>query len=113
MSANPTGPLHVGHGRGAALGQAIARLLESAGFMVSREYYINDAGRQLQLLGRSVYARYREHCGEAQSFPEDGYHGDYIKIVAESVAKMHGRALLDGPSDVAERLCAQLASRFS
>ncbi len=112
VSANPTGPLHVGHGRGAALGQAIATLLEAVGFTVSREYYINDAGRQLQLLGRSVYARYREHCGESSTFPEDGYHGDYIKTVAESVARTHGRALLDSPSDVAETRCAQLASQI-
>jgi arginyl-tRNA synthetase len=112
VSANPTGPLHVGHGRGAALGQAIATLLEAVGFKVTREYYINDAGRQLQLLGRSVYARYREHWGEPFSFPEDGYHGDYIKTVAESVARTHGRALLDGPSDEAETLCAQLASQI-
>lgn len=112
VSANPTGPLHVGHGRGAALGQAIARLLESAGFMVSREYYINDAGRQLQLLGRSVYARYREYWGKSALFPEDGYHGDYIKNLAESVAKTHGQTLLDGPSDEAETLCAQLASHL-
>ncbi|MDR4482010.1 MAG: arginine--tRNA ligase [Nitrospirales bacterium] len=112
VSANPTGPLHVGHGRGAALGQAMARLLASVGFTVSREYYINDAGRQLQLLGRSVYARYREHWGKPFSFPEDGYHGDYIKIVAESVAKTHGQTLLDGSSDEAETLCAQLASQM-
>jgi len=112
VSANPTGPLHVGHGRGAALGQAIATLLEAVGFTVSREYYINDAGRQLQLLGRSVYARYRERCGESSTFPEEGYHGDYIKTMAESVARTHGRALLDGPSDVAETLCAQLASQI-
>ncbi|PJA78104.1 MAG: arginine--tRNA ligase [Nitrospirae bacterium CG_4_9_14_3_um_filter_51_5] len=112
VSANPTGPLHVGHGRGAALGQAIARLLESVGFTVSREYYINDAGRQLQLLGRSVYARYREHWRKPSLFPEDGYHGDYIKVVAELVAKTHGQTLLDGPSDEAETLCAQLASQM-
>jgi len=112
VSANPTGPLHVGHGRGAALGQAIARLLKSSGFSVFSEYYINDAGRQLQLLGRSVYARYREHWGKPSSFPEDGYHGDYIKIVAESVAKTHGQTLLDGSSDKAETLCAQLASQM-
>jgi arginyl-tRNA synthetase len=66
----------------------------------------------LQLLGRSVYARYREHWAEPSSFPEDGYHGDYIKTVAESVAKTHGRALLDDPSDAAETLCAQLASQI-
>lgn len=112
VSANPTGPLHVGHGRGAALGQALARLLASVGFMVSREFYINDAGRQLQLLGRSVYARYREHWEKPTSFPEDGYHGDYIKIVAESVAKTHGPSLLDASLDEAETLCAQLASQM-
>ena len=112
VSANPTGPLHVGHGRGAALGQAMARLLASVGFKVTREYYINDAGRQLQLLGRSVYSRYREHWGKPFSFPENGYHGDYIKIVAESVAKTHGQTLLDGSSDEAETLCAQLASQM-
>jgi arginyl-tRNA synthetase len=112
VSANPTGPLHVGHGRGAALGQAIATLLEAVGFKVTREYYINDAGRQLQLLGRSVYARYREHWGESASFPEDGYHGDYITTVAESVARTHGRTLLDSPSDAAEILCAQSASQI-
>ncbi|HNP59869.1 MAG TPA: arginine--tRNA ligase [Nitrospirales bacterium] len=112
VSANPTGPLHVGHGRGAALGQAIASLLKSTGFSVFREYYINDAGRQLQLLGRSVHARYREHWGKPSSFPEDGYHGDYIKIVAESVAKTHGQTLLDESSEKAETLCAQLASQM-
>ncbi|MBA3967670.1 MAG: arginine--tRNA ligase, partial [Nitrospirales bacterium] len=87
-------------------------LLKSVGFSVFREYYINDAGRQLHLLGRSVYARYREHWGKLSSFPEDGYHGDYVKIVAESVAKTHGQTLLDDSSDKAETLCAQLASQM-
>ncbi|UCH90872.1 MAG: arginine--tRNA ligase [Nitrospirota bacterium] len=112
VSANPTGPLHVGHGRGAALGQAIASLLTSVGFTVSREFYINDAGRQLQLLGRSVYARYREYWGKDPSFPEDGYHGDYIKSLAESVAQTHGEALLENSSDQAETVCAQVASQI-
>ena len=85
VSANPTGPLHVGHGRGAALGQAIASLLTVSGYEVSREFYINDAGRQLQLLGRSVYARYQELSGKDSTFPEDGYHGEYIKTIAESI----------------------------
>ncbi|MDR4493548.1 MAG: arginine--tRNA ligase [Nitrospirales bacterium] len=76
VSANPTGPLHVGHGRGAALGQALANVLQATGFSVSKEYYINDAGRQLHLLGRSVFARYREILGRQVVFPEDGYHGD-------------------------------------
>jgi arginyl-tRNA synthetase len=112
VSANPTGPLHVGHGRGAALGQAMASLLAFAGFTVSREFYINDAGRQLQLLGRSVYARYREYWGKDSSFPEDGYHGDYIKSLAESVAQTHGQTLLENSPDQAETVCAQVASQI-
>jgi len=112
VSANPTGPLHVGHGRGAALGQAMATLLTTAGFSVSREFYINDAGRQLQLLGRSVYARYQEYWEKESSFPEDGYHGGYIKSLAESVAKTHGQTLLEKPSNEAETVCAQIASQI-
>jgi arginyl-tRNA synthetase len=112
VSANPTGPLHVGHGRGAALGQALATILKAVGYSVSREYYVNDAGRQLQLLGRSVYARYREYWGEPSVFPEDGYHGVYIKAVAEKVAETQGRAILDQPSDMGETRCAQLASQI-
>ncbi len=112
VSANPTGPLHVGHGRGAALGQAIASLLLTTGFEVSREFYINDAGRQLQLLGRSVYARYREFFGKASVFPEDGYHGDYIKSLAESLAKTQGESLLENAQDKAEIICAQLSSQM-
>ncbi len=112
VSANPTGPLHVGHGRGAALGQAMASLLSTTGFEVSREFYINDAGRQLQLLGRSVYARYRELSGKDSSFPEDGYHGAYIKTLAESVVHTHGETLLENPPDQAETVCAQIASQI-
>ncbi len=112
VSANPTGPLHVGHGRGAALGQAMASLLTATGFTVLREFYINDAGRQLQLLGRSVYARYRDYWEKDSSFPEDGYHGDYIKTLAESVAHTHGETLLERPLDEAETVCAQVASQI-
>ena len=112
VSANPTGPLHVGHGRGAALGQAMASLLMATGFAVSREFYINDAGRQLRLLGRSVYARYREYWKKDSSFPEDGYHGGYITIIAESVAQTHGETLLGKPLDQAETVCAQVASQI-
>ena len=112
VSANPTGPLHVGHGRGAALGQAIASLLTVSGYEVSREFYINDAGRQLQLLGRSVYARYRELLGKDSSFPENGYHGMYIKTLAESVIGSHGQNLLEIPQDQAETTCAQRASQI-
>lgn len=85
VSANPTGPLHVGHGRGAAVGQAVCRLLAAIGYDVTGEYYINDAGRQMKLLGASVYARYQELSGRAIDFPEDGYHGTYITAVAQQI----------------------------
>lgn len=83
VSANPTGPLHLGHGRGAAVGAALSNLLESAGYTVEREYYINDAGRQVNLLGLSVLARYKELIGKDHSFPEDGYRGDYVADLAK------------------------------
>ncbi len=86
VSANPTGPLHVGHGRGAALGDAIANLLHAVGYPVEREYYINDAGSQMRLLGESVWARYLERCGREVRFPENGYHGEYIRELAVQVA---------------------------
>lgn len=86
VSANPTGPLHVGHGRGAALGDAIANLLEAVGYLVEREYYINDAGSQMRLLGESVWARHLEACGRSAQFPENGYHGEYIRELAAQVA---------------------------
>jgi arginyl-tRNA synthetase len=81
-SANPTGPLHVGHGRVAVIGDVLARLLDAAGFAVEREYYVNDAGNQMEKLGQSIYARYRELFGEKVAFPEDGYPGEYVKDVA-------------------------------
>ncbi len=86
VSANPTGPLHVGHGRGAAVGDALANLLAAAGYDVQREFYINDAGRQIRLLARSVYSRYRRMHGKDEPFPEDGYHGEYINEVAASAS---------------------------
>lgn len=85
VSANPTGPLHVGHGRGAAVGQAVVRLLDAIGYDAVSEYYINDAGRQMKLLGASVYARYQELSGHTVEFPEDGYHGSYITSVAQQI----------------------------
>ncbi len=85
VSANPTGPLHVGHGRGAAVGQAVCRLLSTIGYDVVGEYYINDAGRQMKLLGASVHARYLELSGRTVDFPEDGYHGTYITAVAQQI----------------------------
>ncbi len=82
VSANPTGPLHIGHGRGAALGDALANLLAAAGYRVVREYYINDVGNQINTLGKSLYFRLRELQGEKIEFPADGYQGDYLKDLA-------------------------------
>lgn len=79
VSANPTGPLHIGHGRGAAVGDAVASILQAAGFDVQREYYVNDAGNQVATLGRSIWMRLREQNGETVVFPEDGYQGEYVR----------------------------------
>ncbi|MBH0194907.1 MAG: arginine--tRNA ligase, partial [Nitrospira sp.] len=110
-SANPTGPLHVGHGRGAAVGQAVARLLDAVGYEVAGEYYVNDAGRQMKLLGASVYARYRELSGQSVEFPEDGYHGVYITAVAERIKQQLGDTAKDlAPSELEEQ-CRLFAYR--
>lgn len=90
VSANPTGPLHVGHGRGAAYGSAVADLLEAAGFEVEREYYVNDAGRQMEILATSVWLRYLEQCGEALPFPSNGYRGEYVREIAFNLHKQVG-----------------------
>jgi len=95
VSANPTGPLSIGHGRNAILGDAIARLLEAVGFAVTREYYYNDAGRQMRVLGASTRARYLELLGLANEFPEDGYQGDYIYSIARSIIDQSGDSLKD------------------
>ncbi len=84
VSANPTGPLHIGHGRGAVVGDTMASVLSWAGFSVEREYYLNDGGVQMNMLGRSLSARYGELAGEPNSFPEDGYRGDYIRDMAKA-----------------------------
>lgn len=90
VSANPTGPLHVGHGRGAAIGDAIARILKAAGFNVKKEYYINDVGNQMNILGKSTYLRYLQLQGEKIGFPEDAYQGDYIKDIAQEIINDNG-----------------------
>jgi arginyl-tRNA synthetase len=95
-SVNPTGPLHVGHGRVAVIGDVLARLHEATGFDVEREYYVNDAGNQIENLGLSIYARYRELFGERVDFPEDGYPGDYVKEIASAVKQQQGDKYLDG-----------------
>ena len=89
VSANPTGPLHVGHGRGAAYGASLANVLEAAGFVVSREYYVNDAGRQMDILALSTWLRYLEVAGQNPAFPENAYQGDYVRAMAASIYQQH------------------------
>jgi len=93
-SANPTGPLHVGHGRVAVIGDVLARLLAEVGFTVEREYYVNDTGGQIEKLGLSLYLRYRELYGEAIEFPADGYPGEYVREIAREVKKQWGEKFL-------------------
>ncbi len=90
VSANPTGPLHVGHGRGAAVGNALCNILKAAGFEVQKEFYINDAGLQVKLLGKSVWARYLQLLGDDIPFPEDGYKGDYVESIAKEIINKKG-----------------------
>jgi arginyl-tRNA synthetase len=97
VSANPTGPLHFGHGRGAAVGNALANMLSAAGYQVNREFYINDAGRQVELLGKSVYAAYQNELGANVPFPEDGYKGDYIFDAARELAAQRGDKFKNQP----------------
>jgi arginyl-tRNA synthetase len=97
VSANPTGPLHVGHTRGAVFGDALASLLAFAGYHVTREYYINDGGAQVEVLARSAYERYREACGHAPEIAEGLYPGDYLVPVGEALKEKFGESLLDKP----------------
>lgn len=100
VSANPTGPLHVGHTRGAVFGDALASLLDFAGYAVTREYYINDGGAQVDVLARSVYLRYLEALGQTVAFEEGTYPGDYLIPVGEALAKDKGDAWVDQPEEV-------------
>ncbi len=99
VSANPTGPLHVGHGRGAAVGDALARILKKSGYDLSTEYYINDVGNQMNFLGRSTWLRYRELLGEDIEFPDDHYRGEYIKDIANEIVKQKGNEFLNKPEE--------------
>ncbi len=90
VSANPTSSLHVGHGRGAAFGMSVANLLEAVGYDVTREYYVNDAGRQMDILATSTYLRYLQVCGETVTFPVNGYQGDYVTDIATMLHTQHG-----------------------
>ena len=109
VSANPTGPLHVGHGRGAAVGDCLARIMKKAGYDLSTEYYINDVGNQMNFLGRSTWLRYRELKGEVIEFPEDHYRGDYIKDIAQEVIDQKGDEFLNKP----EEECIPFFRRFA
>ncbi len=108
MSANPTGPLHVGHGRGASFGATVGNLLEAVGYPVHREYYVNDAGRQMDILGVSVWLRMLEKDGIAVGFPQGGYRGDYIRDIAatintDGVTSVSAESVLSGlPADAPE-----------
>ncbi len=95
VSANPTGPLHIGHARGAVIGDVVANILTAAGFDVLKEYYINDVGKQMNTLGRSVLLRYREICGRTIEFPADHYQGDYIADLAREILQKEGEVFLD------------------
>ena len=97
VSANPTGPLHIGHGRGAAVGDALARILKKAGYDLKTEYYVNDVGNQMNILGRSTWLRYLELLGNDADFPEDHYRGEYIKDIAQLAIDQHGKKFFDKP----------------
>jgi arginyl-tRNA synthetase len=104
VSANPTGPLHVGHGRHAAFGATVANLLEAVGYRVAREYYINDAGRQMEILAASTWLRYLERSGERFTFPANGYRGEYIAAIAEQLFAEEGARLRHSAAEVFEGL---------
>ncbi len=105
VSANPTGPLHVGHGRGAALGDGIASLLEWTGHAVTREFYVNDAGTQIDRLARSLWARVQQAVGRTAEIPEGGYHGDYLVELAAATLAREGRPFADLPEEEGMRRC--------
>ena len=106
-SVNPTGPLHVGHGRVAVMGDVLARLHKAVGFEVEREYYVNDAGKQMENLGRSLYSRYQELLGVPSEFPVDGYPGDYVKDIAEVVKSQNGSKFAAMSKDAAVEFFTQ------
>jgi arginyl-tRNA synthetase len=114
VSANPTGPLHVGHGRGAAVGDSVARILRALDFEVSTEYYINDAGRQMRLLGESIWLRLLEAAGRPVAFPEDPkswYRGEYIVELARELLTLRGKALTELPQAEGQDVCYEYGMR--
>ncbi|OGR28271.1 MAG: arginine--tRNA ligase [Desulfobacterales bacterium RIFOXYA12_FULL_46_15] len=111
VSSNPTGPLHVGHGRGAAVGDSVGNILSFAGFDVQKEYYINDSGRQIRTLGTSVFLRLLQKAGKSIDFPEDCYQGDYIKDLADIILEKEGEPFIHKDEKEAIALCAKFAAR--
>jgi arginyl-tRNA synthetase len=110
VSSNPTGPLHVGHGRGAAVGDSVANILRFCGYDVQKEYYINDSGRQINTLGISVYLRYKELMGQNIQFPDECYQGDYIRGYAKDIVELKGKALFDQDEEPSIFFCARFAA---
>ncbi|MCB1582765.1 MAG: arginine--tRNA ligase [Xanthomonadales bacterium] len=106
VSANPTGPLHVGHGRGAAFGSSLCNILKKVGYQVHAEYYVNDHGRQMDILATSVWLRYLELCGEMMTFPANGYKGEYIVDIARTVRAKYGDEFRHPKAEVFAQVCA-------
>ncbi|MEX0999012.1 MAG: arginine--tRNA ligase [Thermodesulfobacteriota bacterium] len=109
VSANPTGFLHMGHSRNAVVGDTVARILSASGYDVTKEFYINDAGRQMNLLGESVLIRYKELFGHSEELPEDGYKGEYVKDIASQIKAEKGDSLLQDSPEQASEYCKELA----
>ena len=110
VSANPTGPLHIGHARGAVVGDVLANILDATGHDVTREYYINDAGKQMTILGESVYYRYREMLGDTDPFPDNCYRGDYIRDIAQAIAEKRGDELRSAAKEETVPLLTKIAA---
>jgi len=108
VSANPTGPLHVGHGRGAALGDGVAALLEWTGWKVTREFYVNDAGTQIDKMAQSLWARVQQLAGRPAVIPDGGYHGEYLTELAEGILAKEGKRFADLPEDEGVRRCREI-----
>lgn len=110
VSANPTGPLHIGHGRGAVLGSTLSNLLTTAGYSVQKEFYLNDAGAQMTAFAKSLYARYQQHCGRHADMPPDGYFGNYMIDLAREVAHEYGERFLELPEEQAVEQIGEVGS---
>jgi len=110
VSSNPTGPLHVGHGRGAAVGDSVANILSFCGYDVQKEYYVNDSGRQVETLGRSVFLRLKALLGDTEPFPKECYQGGYIRELAREILELKGRGMALGPEAEGIAFCARYAA---